>query len=82
MSFVKCCFESTEGHDFLDSFVQKCTDPGCVSIACGTQISVLLNLILAHAILVLIEYLPLTSAANLDIRIHVRFRSEFFYRLI
>lgn len=29
MSFVKCCFESTEGHDFLDSFVQKCTDPGC-----------------------------------------------------
>lgn len=29
MSFVKCCFEGGEGHDFLDSFVQKCTDPGC-----------------------------------------------------
>lgn len=72
MSFVKCCFESTEGHDFLDSFVQKCTDPGCKyfyqflliflnnfliklgeSIACGTRIFVLLNLILAHATLVI-----------------------------
>lgn len=29
MSFVKCCFEAGEGHDFLESFVQKCTDPGC-----------------------------------------------------
>ncbi|XP_045455930.1 protein EFR3 homolog cmp44E [Melitaea cinxia] len=35
MSFVKCCFESTEGHDFLDSFVQKCTDPGCCCGCCS-----------------------------------------------
>lgn len=33
MSFVKCCFEAGEGHDFLDSFIQKCTDPGCKSIS-------------------------------------------------
>ncbi|XP_028166853.1 protein EFR3 homolog cmp44E isoform X2 [Ostrinia furnacalis] len=35
MSFVKCCFESGEGHDFLDSFVQKCTDPGCCCGCCS-----------------------------------------------
>ncbi|XP_026494473.1 protein EFR3 homolog cmp44E isoform X1 [Vanessa tameamea] len=35
MSFVKCCFESTEGHDFLDSLVQKCTDPGCCCGCCS-----------------------------------------------
>lgn len=29
MSFVKCCFDAGEGHDILESFVQKCTDPGC-----------------------------------------------------
>ncbi|XP_059061273.1 protein EFR3 homolog cmp44E [Achroia grisella] len=35
MSFVKCCFEAGEGHDFLDSFVQKCTDPGCCCGCCS-----------------------------------------------
>ncbi|XP_039747031.1 protein EFR3 homolog cmp44E isoform X1 [Pararge aegeria] len=35
MSFVKCCFESSEGHDFLDSLVQKCTDPGCCCGCCS-----------------------------------------------
>ncbi|XP_072947981.1 protein EFR3 homolog cmp44E [Epargyreus clarus] len=35
MSFVKCCFEAGEGHDFLDSFIQKCTDPGCCCGCCS-----------------------------------------------
>ncbi|XP_037298619.1 protein EFR3 homolog cmp44E-like isoform X2 [Manduca sexta] len=35
MSFVKCCFEGGEGHDFLDSFVQKCTDSGCCCGCCS-----------------------------------------------
>lgn len=29
MSFLKCCFEVGEAHDFLDTLFQKCTDPGC-----------------------------------------------------
>lgn len=29
MSFVKCCFDASEAHDFFETFAQKCTDPGC-----------------------------------------------------
>lgn len=29
MSFVKCCFDTPEVADIVESFVQKCTDPGC-----------------------------------------------------
>ncbi|XP_022116306.2 protein EFR3 homolog cmp44E isoform X2 [Pieris rapae] len=35
MSFVKCCFDAGEGHDILESFVQKCTDPGCCCGCCS-----------------------------------------------
>lgn len=28
-SIVKCCFDSSEMPDVLESMAQKCTDPGC-----------------------------------------------------
>ncbi|XP_048484194.1 protein EFR3 homolog cmp44E [Plutella xylostella] len=35
MSFVKCCFEVGEAHDFFDTLAQKCTDPGCCCGCCS-----------------------------------------------
>lgn len=29
MSLVKCCFDTPEISDVIESMVQKCTDPGC-----------------------------------------------------
>lgn len=29
MSLVKCCFDTPEISDVIETMVQKCTDPGC-----------------------------------------------------
>jgi len=29
MSIIKCCFEPVELPEFIETMVQKCTDPGC-----------------------------------------------------
>lgn len=29
MSLIKCCFDPVELPEFIDTMIQKCTDPGC-----------------------------------------------------
>lgn len=29
MSLVKCCFDTPELADVIETMIQKCTDPGC-----------------------------------------------------
>ncbi|CAH0551687.1 unnamed protein product [Brassicogethes aeneus] len=35
MSLVKCCFDAPEISDLVDTFIQKCTDPGCCCGCCS-----------------------------------------------
>ncbi|XP_055858817.1 protein EFR3 homolog cmp44E [Episyrphus balteatus] len=35
MALIRCCFEPVELPEFLDTFVQKCTDPGCCCGCCS-----------------------------------------------
>ncbi|XP_064536048.1 protein EFR3 homolog cmp44E isoform X1 [Drosophila montana] len=35
MALIRCCFEPPELPEFFDSFVQKCTDPGCCCGCCS-----------------------------------------------